>query len=603
MRTSLVGFLLAGLVGCTGTVGGTGTGGSGTGAGNSTGTGTGNSTGTGTGNTAGTGTGTGNSTGSGTAGSIGTGTAGATGTGGTGPTCVGVCTCTPGIPATSQVPRMTRVQYDTVVKDLFGITTLASASNQSPSSLLADDSSGPLTDIAWNGYLSAADQVSTAVMANATAKAKYISCDPTAAGTAGTTCLQNTIMTFGRKMFRRPVTSAEMTTFMRFNSLTQTHTGNDTAQSILYAFLASPSFLSLPELGQTMDSATGALQLTSYEVATRLSFLIWNSVPDDTLNTEADNNRLTTAAQIRAQAIRMLQSPKAAAVASTFHRNYAQIMNGSHWTNNNAHSIGNYTSATYSDAMAELDAFFADVVVNGGTFSDLFNSPNGFVTKNTASIYGVTSTATTPTKTALDATKRPGFLSRVGFLSTFAHDTTTSPILRGAFITQVALAIPVGAPDPKFIGMTPPANNYTTQRQAMEALTMGSPCNACHTTLVNPPGFVMERFSAIGAWQDTDPLGGAINSTADVTLSTVPMVVKTLDSPAALMTEIGKAPNAQRNYAEKFVSFASGRSPNPNDTCIVDTLSTNMATPTYTLSSLMADYTQADSFRLRTLGN
>ena len=157
----------------------------------------------------------------------------------------------------------------------------------------------------------------------------------------------------------------------------------------------------------------------------------------------------------------MLQSPKAAAVASTFHRTYAQIANGTHWTNNNMHSIGDYTSATYTDAMAELDSFFADVVVNGGTFDDLFTSPNGFVTKNTASIYGVTSTATTPTKMPLDTTKRPGFLTRVGFLSTFAHDATSSPILRGAFITQVVLAIPVGDPDPSFIGMTPPAGSTT----------------------------------------------------------------------------------------------------------------------------------------------
>jgi hypothetical protein len=498
---------------------------------------------------------------------------------------------------------MTRLQYDTVVNDLLGVTALTANSNQPPSALLADDSSGPLTDIAWNGYLNAAQDIAVQVMATAANKAKYITCDPTAAGTAGTTCLQNTITTFGRKIFRRPVTSAEVTSLMRLTSLTQTHTGNDTAESILYAFLASPSFIALPELGTTKDTATGALQLTSNEVATRLSFLIWNSVPDDTLNTEADNNRLTTAAQIRAQALRMLQSPKASAVASTFHRAYAQIMNGSHWTNNNVHSIGNYTSATYNDAMAELDAFFADVVVSGGTFNDLFNSPNGFVTKNTAPIYGVTSTATTPTKMALDATKRPGFLSRVGFLSTFAHDTTSSPILRGAFITQVALAIPVGAPDPKFLNMTPPVANYTTQRQAIDALTMGAPCNSCHTTMVNPPGYVMERFSAVGAWQDTDPLGGAINSTADVILSTVPMVTKTLSSPAELMAEIGKAPNAQRNYAEKFVSFATGRSPNQNDTCTVDTLSTNMATPTYTVASMMADYTQADSFRVRTQGN
>jgi hypothetical protein len=592
IRDGLVGLLVAGVVaGCTGVVGSSGSGSSGS-------TGSPGAAGS-TGNP-----GTAGSTGNpGTAGGVTTGTGGNTGTGGTAPSCVGTCVCTPGIPATSQIPRMTRLQYDTVVNDLLGITALTSNSNQPPSALLADDSNGPLTDIAWNGYLGAAEKIAIQVMATAANKAKYITCDPTAAGTAGTTCLQNTITTFGRKMFRRPVTSAEVTSLMRLTSLTQTHTGNDTAESILYAFLASPSFIALPELGTTKDTATGALQLTSNEVATRLSFLIWNSVPDDTLNTEADNNRLTTAAQIRAQALRMLQSPKASAVASTFHRAYAQIMNGSHWTNNNVHSIGNYTSATYNDAMAELDAFFADVVVSGGTFNDLFNSPNGFVTKNTAPIYGVTSTATTPTKMALDATKRPGFLSRVGFLSTFAHDTTSSPILRGAFITQVALAIPVGAPDPKFLNMTPPVANYTTQRQAIDALTMGAPCNSCHTTMVNPPGYVMERFSAIGAWQDTDPLGGAINSTADVILSTVPMVTKTLSSPAELMAEIGKAPNAQRNYAEKFVSFATGRSPNQNDTCTVNTLSTNMATPTYSVASMMADYTQADSFRVRTQGN
>ena len=588
---------------CSGTVGttssGTGNSGGPGSAGNSGNPGTAGNSGPGSAGS----TGTGNS-GPGSSGSTGTGTGGSTGTGGTtGPTCVGVCQCVPGIPATSQVPRMTRAQYDTVLKDLLGVTTLASASNGTPSSLLAEDSTGPLTDIAWNGYLSAAEKVAAAVMANTTMKAKFIACDPTASGTAGTTCLQNTVMTFGRKMFRRPLTTTEVTSLMRFNTLTPTHTGNDTAEAILYAFLASPSFISLPELNQTADPTSGALSLTSYEVATRLSFLIWNSVPDDTLNTAADGGQLTTGAQIRTQALRMLQSPKAAGIATTFHRMYAQIANGTHWTNNNSHTIGNFTSASYTDAMAELDSFFSDLVVGGGTFADLFTSPNGYVTKNTASMYGVTSTATTPTKTALDATKRPGFLSRVGFLSTFAHDTTSSPILRGAFITQVVLAIPVGDPDPRFLSMVPPVADYKTQREAMDALTQGAPCNSCHTYKVNPPGYVMERYSAVGAWQDTDPLSGPINSTANVIFSTVPEVQKTVNNPSELMAEIAKTPNAQRNYAEKFVAFASGRSPNSQDTCIVDQLTTNMATPTYSLASLMADYTQADSFRLRTLGN
>jgi hypothetical protein len=420
--------------------------------------------------------------------------------------------------------------------------------------------------------------------------------------------LTNTIKTFGRKAFRRPVTDAEVTNLSRFNSLTPKGTSDQVAESVLFGMLASPNFISIPEIGQTMEGSS--FKLTSYEVAARLSFLIWNSVPDDMLSSAADSDSLTTSAAIRTQALRMLQSPKAKGIASSFHRTYAQIMNGSHWTNNNMHTASPWVQASstvsgsYADAMTELDLLFADIVVNGGTFSDLFTSPAAYVSKNTASIYGVTSNDATPkTKSMLDATKRPGFLTRVGFLSTFSHDTTSSPILRGAFITQSVLAIPVGDPDPSFIGMTPPAMNYTTYRQAMETLTMNAPCNGCHTQKVNPPGFAMEHYNAMGAWQDKDPLGGNINSTADVIISTVPAVTKTVNNASELMSEIAKAPNAQRNYAEKFVSFATGRVPNSQDTCIVDTLSTNLATSGYTVANMMADYTQSDSFRLRTLGN
>src|SRR4030095_5112975 len=99
-------------------------------------------------------------------------------------------------------------------------------------------------------------------------------------------------------------------------------------------------------------------------------------------------------------------------------------------------------------------------------------------------------------------------------------------ILRGAFITQRVLAIAVGDPDPTFLGMQPPPGTYTTEREAVDALTKGAPCNSCHTTKVNPPGYVLERFNAAGAWQDTDPRGGAINSTAEVILSLSPETKK-----------------------------------------------------------------------------
>jgi hypothetical protein len=526
------------------------------------------------------------------------------GTGGSGPICVGNCECVRGIPATSQVPRMTRLQYDQVVRDLLNVTGVASNMNQPPSTLLAEDSAAALTQIGWDAYLSTAEKIATEVIAGAN-RSRFTTCAATATGAALTTCLTADIRSFGRKLFRRPLTDEEVTSFLRFQNLTPAGTTNEIIESVLFAMLASPSFIMLPELAQTqeMSPSGNGIKLTSHEVATRLSFLLWNSVGDDILSTAADMNQLQTGEAIRTQALRMLQSPKAAGGAATFHRYYADIAVSTHWLNRTTHSIGNFTMATYNAAMAELDAFFGDLVVSGGTFRDLFNSPNGFVTSQTAPIYGVTSTAMTPTKMALDATKRPGFLTRVGFLSTHAHEMDTSPIQRGAFITQRVLGIPVGVPDPRFLMMTPPAANYTTQRQAMEALTNGAPCNTCHTARVNPPGFVLERYNAIGAWQDTDRLTGAINSTAEVLLSVTPETTKTISTPAELMAEIPNQPNAKSQYAQFFVSFATGRSPNNNDTCIVDQLVTGLNGASYTIATMMADYTQADSFRLRTLGN
>jgi hypothetical protein len=205
IRTSLVGFLLAGLFGCTGTVGGgnsPGAGGSGTGTGNSTGTGTGNSTGTGTGNSTGTGNGTGT-------GGSGTGTGGAAGT-----TPNPTITCSPGIPATTRLRRRLNWQYDATVRDLLGVTTVTNGSNSGPpSSMLYADFDGPMVPDAWRLYQDTGAAIAKAVMANTTQKANFISCDPAASG-----CLQTTIQNFGKKAFRRPLTTDEVSRFMALGS-------------------------------------------------------------------------------------------------------------------------------------------------------------------------------------------------------------------------------------------------------------------------------------------------------------------------------------------------------------------------------------------------
>ncbi len=560
IRKSLWVLLLAGLAGCTGAAGEGGAGGA-----------------TGVAGTAGP---------AGTAGTIGTGGA----AGG-----LVVSTCAPGIPASSQIPRLTKVQYATVINELLGVTPGADVMD-----LIANDSTGSLTDVSWNGYLTAAEKIATQVLGNATSKAKFITCDA-----AQTACLTDTIKAFGRKAFRRPVTDAEVTSFMRFNSLPQTHTPADVTEAILEAFLASPTFIMVPELAETPENS--AFKLNSFEVAAKLSLLLWNGLPDAALTAAADGNQLGTAEQVAMQAKRMLADPKAAGVATTFHNLYVDNRTGSHWVNVSEHDTTKFPSfkpGSYNAAMLELDAFFADMVKGGGTFRDLFLSTTAFVTKDTAGIYGLNAASygDTPTKVALDATKRPGFLTRVAFLSTFSHFDATSPILRGAFITGRVLAVPTGTPDPSFLNMKPPAGNYKTNREATEALTSVAPCSTCHTQKVNPPGFVLERYDAVGGWQDTDPLGGPINSTASITFDGTKF--QTISAPADLMTGIAASPNAQRFYAAMWVNFAAGRPSTQNDACVVDQLATNLAaTPTYSIASMMADFAKSDSFRLRTMGN
>jgi hypothetical protein len=583
----LVGLLVASLLACTGAISGQAPSGSGGSTGNGTG-GSGNGNGSG---------GSGNGSGSG-------GDTSGTADGGTPTASVGqsnIIACVNGIAPTTQIPRMTDAQYDNLINDLVGVTALTSNSNLPPSSLLSPDSAGSLDAIGWNGYLTAAQAIAAQVMGNTTSKAKFMSCDPT---TNTTTCLTTTVQTFGRKVFRRPLTTTEVTSFMRLNSLTPAGTPAQVAQAILAAFLASPSFIMLPELNQTASGSS--FQLNNYELATRLSFLFLNSTPDDTLATAANSTTLMTKAQILTQAKRLLQSPKAASMATAFAQYYLAIQNGSHWLNNTSHDTTKYpafTASSYAPAMAEINSFFQNVTLNGGTFKDLFLSNVGYVTKDTAALYGLTGTTytSTPMQVTLDATKRPGFLTRVGFLSTFAHSDVTSPILRGAFITGRVFGINPGQPDAKFLMATPPVGNYTTQRDAVAAMVANQPCLGCHGTFINPPGFVLEHYNAVGTWQDTDPLGGSINGTADVYFSSTD--TKTISSPSALMTEISTLPNAQYTFAQEWVAFASNRNANGNDACTVNTLSTNLAQSSYTVASMMADYTQADSFSLRTVGN
>ncbi|HYQ01671.1 MAG TPA: DUF1592 domain-containing protein [Polyangiaceae bacterium] len=509
--------------------------------------------------------------------------------------------CRPGVPVTSQIPRLLNRQYAAVMRDLLGVTALPSTGtggDQPLSNFLVADFDGPLNTQAWDAYQDVAEKIAHAVMTGPN-RSKFISCDPAQAG-----CMDNTIETFGRKAFRRPLSDDELVRFQQLGKTTPAPSAAELAETTLFAFLVSPSFLMLSELA-TDKQVDGKIQLSSNEVATRLSMMLWDSIPDDQLNTAADKNELQTGEQILAQAKRMLLvKEKVAPVIEAFHQYWTHGDDpGAHWWkgHHDATRFPLYTANAATAMQAELDAFFDDVIFGHGTFADLFLSNAAFVNRDNAAIYGLDPAGygTDLKRVELDAKQRSGFLTRAGFLSSYANETRTSPALRGAFIASI-LGIQIGAPPPGAAQQTV-TGDFVTNRQYFEALTQsGPPCRNCHEVF-NPAGFALENFDAIGAWQTVDQLGGAIDAKATVKLGNGLQDVE-VSSPRELMQAIAKAQKAQDQYVEAWISFAYRRPDSSLDHCLANDFEFRIHNGDYEVLNLITDLTQPDSFRMRVRG-
>jgi hypothetical protein len=429
-----------------------------------------------------------------------------------------------------------------------------------------------------------------------------IPCTPDADGTA---CAQQLVTTFGQRAFRRPLTEAEVTRFMNLYTaratITETGSFDEAAQVIIKAFLLSPSFLTRAETAEVPDGSYYAL--SGHEIASRLSYMLWGSTPDDALLTSAANGALSTPEGILAEAQRMLADPKARSMVSSFHQQYAHMGAGTRWA---AIQRDPALYPAFSEAMvptlsAETERFFDYVVFDqGGTFQDLLTSTVAFVNSSTAPLYGVTgSFGADLTLTNLDAALRPGVFTRLGFLTAYSLYNRPSAILRGAFLQKEVLCTEIGAPPPGAEGTALPTEGLLTNRERTDAQTAAAECAGCHHAIINPTGYAMEAFDAIGAHQTTEKdTGAAINTAASVLIGTTTVDVT---GPADLMQVIAASPEAQSCYARRWVQFAYERALTSEDSCTVDGLAAKLTQGGYTVLNLIADLTQSQSFRYRAM--
>jgi hypothetical protein len=542
-----------------------------------------------------------------TGGISGTGAGGASGASGAGAGAGGIS----GMPSTSDCPsmditrtplrRLTRFEYANSVHELLHVDPAPARDLPADEETNGfDNNAGVLTVSALHAekYVLVSETLAKSAVANLAA---LTTCD--AAATGDEACALEFARSFGRRAFRRPVTSTDEQAFL--TAYRAGRTGGTHAEGIevmIRAALQSPDFLYRLEPMSAADATSRMVPLTQFELATRLSYLIWASGPDDALLDAAERGELATKEQLAAKAREMLSDPKAKISMANF---FGQ------WTGEKRLEITTKNTMLFPafttemrDAMArELPAFLDDVLFSGDhSLGTLLTAPVAFVSGPLADLYGVTAppgSETTPMRVDLPANQdRAGILTQAGFLSVQGHPDQTSPVLRGKFVRAMMLCQPPPPPPPDVDISLPTIDQGATARERFGAHeTAGSSCAGCHSQM-DPIGLAFEHFDAMGRYRETDN-GQPIDVSGEITETNDPALGGPFVGVGELAQKLAASDQVRSCMATQWFRFALGRQEANPDSCSLATLQTAFNGAQGDLLELVVALTQTDAFMLR----
>ena len=509
-------------------------------------------------------------------------------------------TCRPGAPvATTRLARLTHHQYDNTVRDLTGLSLGLAAEFLADPHQAGFDRGLDLQvgDVLAKAYRDASEKVADSVVNDSAAYARVVGCNPT----QGDTCAKTFIAEFGKKTWRRPLTDAEQASLLTLFKMgpTLADTGDDFQKGVrvtLEALLQSPKFLYRIELSNT--PAGNQIKLNGYEVASRLSFMLGNTSPDATLMTAAANNQLGTPEQVAMQATRLLQGQGAHETVRDFHHQWLDLDIFPNKLTKDSKLYPTVTPDLAPALQSEVEKFVDAVTFDRKAgYASLLTAPFTFVNKTTAALYGVTGNFNDTLQSVnLNPAQRAGLLTQVGFLATHAFSGLSSPIHRGVFIQRRLLCNQIKDP-PANVPSLPPLDgtNIKTTRQQVDTHTANEPCASCHHTLINPVGFGLENYDAVGSFRTTEN-GEPIDATGRLvgTAEGEPFM-----NGVELSQTIAAAPEAQLCYVKNWFRYTLGRQETDADSCDLANIAGKLANDKYTALDVLTDLTRTQAFSVR----
>lgn len=493
--------------------------------------------------------------------------------------------------APSALRKLTVLQYRNTVRDLLGPDIKLPEELENDTAVNGFYAIGAakatISPFAAEKFENAAYTLAAQVL-DAAHRKSFVVCTPAAA--TDKACSTEVVKRFGLQAFRRPLSDEELTRYVSLAEQAQKTLG-DFYEGLQYAvagLLQSPHFLFRVELG-TADDAVAMRPYDDYEMASRLSYMLWNSTPDAELLAAAARGELVTLAGLEAQADRLLAAPRAKQALSDFHTERLSLdllQTLEKETKVYAGLDDGLRNSMLNDVLATIE----ELTFGSETdFRQLFDTRVSFVDTKLAAIYALPAVTGTKRVELPANGNRLGLLGKAAFLATAAHADNTSPTLRGKYVRERLLCQSIPAPPPEVATVLPqPDPNAPTMRARLKVHAENASCNTCHKQM-DPIGLSLEHFDTIGRYR-ADDQGHALDTTGNLD-------GQPFDGAIELSALLRDDPRTSECVVRQVYRYATAHVETAGEAPVVADLIIDFQQSGYRLTSLLRAVVTSDGFR------
>ncbi|QOY90545.1 DUF1592 domain-containing protein [Paludibaculum fermentans] len=422
-------------------------------------------------------------------------------------------------------------------------------------------------------------------------RAKVLICDPN----SGPACQDRIVTNLARRAYRRPVTRTEVASLLKFVALAKEH-GQSTEQGIqlaLQAILVSPNFLFHIERDPNPADPGAVHPVSGVELASRLSYFLWSSMPDDELLALGESGKLRAPGVLDAQVKRLLADPRSAALADSFAAQWLEIRNLD-VVKPDPQKFPDWNPELRDAMRMETSLFFDHVLRQNRPMADFLDAKYTFLNERLAKHYGIAGVSGPEfRRVELTSDQRGGILSQASVLTVSSYPTRTSVVIRGKYVLQEILGAPPPPPPPDVPPLDEAAvGTSLSLRQQMEKHRSNAVCASCHSKM-DPLGFGLENYDGIGKWRTMD---GKFPVDSSGILPNGQSFTTPAEMRAVLKSQL---PQFARCVIEKLMIYGLGRGMATPDRRVIDEIGKKLAADGYPFQTAIFEVVKSMPFQMR----